>query len=179
MTADALALGDRVLDTEGASVEVEWVCPHQQSEEKIIVVETSTTRLLVTSSHRVVKLSVHGEEQDVFAEDVKSGDWILVGKDPEQVTVQSRVIETSTVELRFENDALVEAWFISYHGIVTKGQPVDELQDVGTQCKEEDVELDVPSEQFVSEHRGRRSRRSRQRYDKARKEIRRMRSPSP
>mmetsp|Transcript_42986 Transcript_42986/g.82421 ORF Transcript_42986/g.82421 Transcript_42986/m.82421 type:complete len:202 (+) Transcript_42986:725-1330(+) len=196
-----LALGDHVLDREGTTVEVEWVCAHQHSKETIIVLETLTTRLHVTNSHRVVKMSVHGEE-DVRAEDVKTGDWIVVGKSLEQVSVQSRVIETSTVELRFRNDASVEAWFISDYGILTKGQAIDDFHKVAIQCKhedegedegedeEEDEKEEVPSEKHeeirgsmhpstsVPERCGRRNRRSRRRYDNVRREIRRVRSPS-
>ena len=84
---------------------------------------------------------------------------------------------TLTIELGFENDASVEAWFIS-DGIVSKGQAVDESYNVGMQCKNEDVANEncqdtpgvmsssVSTEQGDHESRGRRSWCSRQRHDK-------------
>lgn len=163
-----LTVGDYVLDRAGATVAVKWVCPHRRGEEECVVLKTPTTELLVTSSHRVVKQSDHGE-QVVRAGDLQNGDWIIVGKSPEQANVQSRAIETSTIELGFENDASVETWIISDQGIVTKGQAIDDSYHAAVRCKDEDEEEDVGR---------RRSRRSRSRYDKKMGEIRRARSPN-
>merc|ERR1711933_198129 len=127
-------------DAEGAAVEVKWSCPHRHGEEEIVVLMTPSTKLLVTKCHRVVKKSAFGKEV-VRTEDVKNGDEIVVGQRAEQVSVQSQFIETSTIELGFDNDASVEAWFIS-DGIVTKGQSVNESHSVRMQCKEEPEEED-------------------------------------
>lgn len=167
--ADMLTMGDYVRDREGAIVEVKWVCQHRHSKEEIVVLTTQTAQLLVTSFHRVVKKSDHGEVV-VLAGDVNNGDWIIVGECPEQVSVQKRVVDTSTIEIEFENDASVETWIISDRGIVTKGCAIDELRNAPIQCKieEEDEEEDGGR---------RRSRRSRSRYDKKMGEIRRAKSP--
>ena len=74
---------------------------------------------------------------------VDYGDWILLGKCLEQVNVQRQVMETSTSELGFENDASVETWIISDCGIVTRGQAIDELYNAAVQRKIEDGEEDV------------------------------------
>ena len=54
---------------------------------------TSTAKLKVSSSHRVVKKSVCGEEV-VCAIDLKDGDWIFDGLSPVQVSVHCQVMET-------------------------------------------------------------------------------------
>lgn len=166
-----LTVGDRVLDREGTPVEVKWVCPHRLRVEDLVELTTPTAKLLVTQSHRIMKMSGRGEEE-VLASDVEDGDWILVGKNPEEVRVQFHVRETSTIEIGFENDASVEAWFIS-DGIVTKGQAVDESFISALQCKEEEEEEDLGepqdeqahhAEQMQGSQRGQsRSHRSRQR----------------
>ena len=97
-------------------MKLKWVCPHRRSMDEIVVLTAQTTQLHVTSFHRVEKRDAHGEV-DVRAEDVKNGDWIIVGKSPEQVSVQRRTVETSTIEIGFQNDAAVETWIISDYGM--------------------------------------------------------------
>lgn len=190
VTADMLALGDRVLDMEGTMVEVVWAWAHGRDTEAITVLTTKTTQLRVTNSHLVVKQSVRGTEV-VRAEDVETGDWIIVGNRPEQVSVQREFMDTATIELGFENDASVEAWSVSDYGIATKGQPVDFSYAAATQCKEEESEDDQPATgtregagaaapwgSGAAEGGGRRCRRSRRRHDRTMSEIRRARSPN-
>lgn len=190
VTADTLALGDRVLDTDGTLVEVVWAWAHESRTEAITVLTTKTTQLRVTNSHPVVKQSVRGTEA-ILAEDVRTGDWIIVGNYPEQVSVQRVDMDTPTVELGFENDASVEAWSISDYGIATKGQPVDKSSAAATPCKEEEESEDDPPATRTSEEAGasapsgsdaaassgRRCRRSRRRRDRAVSGILRARSP--
>jgi len=175
-----LTVGDHVLGTERATVEVKWVCRHPHGEEEIVVLKTPSTQLRVTNSHRILKKGDYGEKE-VRAGDLQNGDWIIVGQRPEQVSVQREFMQTSPIEIGFENDASVEAWSAPDHGIVTKGQEVVQLH-AAHHCKEEDEEEDVASEMHQNFHdlnftRGRRSRRSRQRHDRAMQEIRRARSP--
>lgn len=191
-----LTVGDKVLDRDGNIIDVLWVWEHTHRKEEMVLFTTisqTPSSLHVTSCHRIVKKSVDGEEVEL-AKNVKNDDWIIVGEEPEQVKVESYTTMIRPIEIGFQNDASVEAWNLN-HGIVTKGQAVDDSYNARIPCKhEEEVKEDADDShnapiQFrheeaeeaegeeVADNGGRRSRRSRRRYKNMQQRIGRYSSP--
>jgi len=205
--ADALALGDMVMSREGLRVEVLWACPHPCQSEQLIKLSTANAQLTVTVSHRIAAPSTSGIEV-VLAKNLQIGSWVMVGQHPQQIqSIKAYVDEIAVIELAFANDALVEAWCLPLEaGLVSLGQPPGEMHRTLTDCKLEqhdddsngnitsdnesnDPVDDVPaagvgnttmlSSGSQTPHCGRRNRRSRRRFNKAKRQTWRQRTPSP
>lgn len=179
--AHRLAVGERILDRVGKPVEIQWACVHPCRSVQLVELITATASLTVTASHRIVVLSAHAEvEVEAYAAELKVGDTVMVGLKPASLEdIKQSVRETAVIELGFENDALVEAWPLPLEGgVVTKGQAAAHVYDGSLECKEEEIscETTMPTEGTPSG--GRRSRRSRNRYDTAWRALR-QRTPSP
>ena len=99
-----------MLDRESEPVEVIWATEFPPQSEQLVKLTTAHVELTVTRLHRV---QVPSNEQVRSAEDFKTGDWVVVGKQAVQLEDVKHFVEvTSIIELAFQGDALVEAWSV-------------------------------------------------------------------
>lgn len=139
--ADALTLGDQVIDKNGQSVEVVSVVMHPSQSEDLVELVTEKSKLTVTGSHRMLVPTALGDGE-TLARNLKQDDWMYCGKKAVQVLETRHYVEImSVVELMFENDAAVEAYPSPLEGLVTLGQALGEPQRLLT-CKIEQGQED-------------------------------------
>lgn len=148
---EELAIGDKVIDTEGSAAEVLSAVPHPVRLEHIVELATPTKFLRVTGSHRIVIKTTSGEDIRA-ARELKEGSWIVSRHAPEQLReVRHSLCKESVIELAFENDVTVEGFYIASEGLGSKGQEALSRTEISLPCKREDEEV-VKAEDVEDRH---------------------------
>jgi len=146
-----LTPGVVVVGTHGPVTVLE-VKVHPEAVQHLVEIMTKTASLTVTISHRVIVQGGlgHGES---LAGDLQPGMVVMCGAEPSEIIyVKMFKRMTKIVEIRVQDDAMVEAYPLPRQGILTRGKPSDYL------CTPRKVSSVMPADDSCGVSRGGRYR---------------------